>query len=373
MSKSILYYPTIEFKREDYRWLWNASLLWDKIYRIVPPGYKLNEPRNIKELCSTGEIGIPISPVSYAHEASVEFSDFMAENQNKAAALSLVESEDLDYIRIHLSKMDVKLLKDVFYKMKKINEDDNWLYANPNTVNFYMTFLANHIAQKNSLSLYTRNQELWTTTNYFLYNGDIQEMYMPSEHYLEPSTEALLSIMIPDIFPSNILDVTPQEILKFREKRKDERNEFISVINHLQDELKKADAPEIVEVILNDEKKRIEDALRQYKKSLDIKQAIRFGGVLTTTISLAVDALGYAPDIPELFKDILKSSGVWINVLTGVLNKHKKDINNPYTYLAHINSSFAFHPGIRDLPIDCSLWDEYNYTLYRGFEEFIND
>ena len=47
MSNSILYYPTIEFRHEDYQWLWNAALFADKIYRIVPPGYELNESRNI--------------------------------------------------------------------------------------------------------------------------------------------------------------------------------------------------------------------------------------------------------------------------------------------------------------------------------------
>lgn len=91
MSNSILYYPTIEFRHEDYQWLWNAALFADKIYRIVPPGYELNEPRNIRELCSTGEIGIPLSPVPYSKEASEEFSKFMDENHRKAAALSLIE------------------------------------------------------------------------------------------------------------------------------------------------------------------------------------------------------------------------------------------------------------------------------------------
>lgn len=75
MSNSILYYPTIEFRHEDYQWLWNAALFADKIYRIVPPGYELNEPRNIRELCSTGEIGIPLSPVPYSKEASEELNE----------------------------------------------------------------------------------------------------------------------------------------------------------------------------------------------------------------------------------------------------------------------------------------------------------
>lgn len=146
MSNSILYYPTIEFRHEDYQWLWNAALFADKIYRIVPPGYELNEPRNIRELCSTGEIGIPLSPVPYSKEASEEFSKFMDENHRKAAALSLIEDDETEYIRIHSSKMDVKLLQDIFFKLKHIDEDENWLYASSHTVNFYMTFLANHIA-----------------------------------------------------------------------------------------------------------------------------------------------------------------------------------------------------------------------------------
>ena len=129
MSNSILYYPTIEFRHEDYQWLWNAALFADKIYRIVPPGYELNEPRNIRELCSTGEIGIPLSPVPYSKEASEEFSKFMDENHRKAAALSLIEDDETEYIRIHSSKMDVKLLQDIFFKLKHIDEDENWLYA----------------------------------------------------------------------------------------------------------------------------------------------------------------------------------------------------------------------------------------------------
>lgn len=74
MSNSILYYPTIEFRHEDYQWLWNAALFADKIYRIVPPGYELNEPRNIRELCSTGEIGIPLSPVPYGQQKTLCFT-----------------------------------------------------------------------------------------------------------------------------------------------------------------------------------------------------------------------------------------------------------------------------------------------------------
>ena len=40
MANYALYYPTIEF--QNYSWLWSASLLWDRIYRIVPESYEYN-------------------------------------------------------------------------------------------------------------------------------------------------------------------------------------------------------------------------------------------------------------------------------------------------------------------------------------------
>ncbi len=373
MSNSILYYPTIEFRPEDYQWLWNASLFADKIYRIVPPGYELQEPRNIKVLCSTGEIGIPISPVPYSKEASEKFSDFMDINQRNAAALSLIDSDETEYIRIHSSKMDVQLLQDVFYKLKDIDEDENWLYAHPNTVNFYMTFLANHIAKQNSLSLWTRNQELWTTSTYFLYDGMLQDDYRPGEIFMEPSTDALVSLMIPDVFPQNLLNVPPEDILQFRDKRKDERTQFINAIDQLRKEIAKADAPEVIRAILNDEKKKIDAAANEYKKSMDILKAVQFGGILTTAITITADALGYCNDIPALCKDILTSAGLWVDILTGIFGEKAEFKDNPYTFLAHITSAFSYYPGSSQIYAGQPSIAKYNYTLYRGFEEFIND
>ena len=366
MSNSILYYPTIEFRPEDYQWLWNASLFADKIYRIVPPDYNLREPRNIEVLCSAGEIGIPISPIPYSRDASEEFSHFMDMNRGKAAALSLIDSDETEYIKIHSSKMDVKLLKDMFFNLKHIEDDENWLYANPNTANFYMTFLANHIAKQNSLSLWTRNQELWTTSTYFLYDGSLQNDYKSEKEFVEPSTDALVSLMISDIFPQNLLNVLPEDILHFRDKRKDERMQFLNTINHLRKELATADAPEVIRAILNDEKKKVDAAANEYKKSMDILKVIRFGGILTTAMTITADALGYCSDVPALCKDILTSAGLWVDILTGVFEKKAKSIDdNPYTYLAHITSNFSYYPGSFQICAGQPPIAMYNYMLCR--------
>ena len=371
MSHSLLYYPTIEFRPEDYIHLWSAALFADKIYRIVPPGYELSEPRNIQVLCSTGEIGIPLSPVPYSGEASRRFSDFMRENRGGAAALTLVSQDEAEYIRIHSEKMDVKLLQDIFYRFKNSDEPDSWLYGSPSAVNFYMTFLANYISEKNNLSLWTGSQELWTASTYFLCDGSLQDDFRPEDIYIEPSEGALASVMIPEIFPQNLPAVPPEDILRFREKRRDERVLFLDAVDHLRSELGRADSPDVIRAILADEEKKVSAAVKEYKKSMDILKAAQFGGVLTTVLTIAADVFGYSSNIPDLYTGMLASSGIWAGVLTGILEKKAVVKNNPYTYLAHIGNAFSLFPGSDRMYH--GLIPGYNYTLYRGFEEFIND
>lgn len=232
------------------------------------------------------------------------------------------------------------------------------------------------LAQKtaiDSLSLWTRNQELWTTSTYFLYGGALQDDYRPGKEYIEPSTEALVSIMIPDIFPQDLLHVPPTDILRFREKRKDERNQFLNAIKTLRNELAQADAPEVIEAIINDEKKKIDSAANEYRKSMDILRVAKFGGILTTVITVAADVLGYCSNFPDLYKGAIESSGLWAGILTGIFEKRVGNINNPYTYLAQIKSTFSYYPGASKLFGGQPQIAKYNYTLYRGFEEFIND
>lgn len=57
--------------------------------------------------------------------------------------------------------------------------------------------------------------------------------------------------------------------------------------------LAQADAPEVIEAIINDEKKKIDSAANEYRKSMDILRVAKFGGILTTVITVAADVLGY--------------------------------------------------------------------------------
>ena len=110
MGNSILYYPTIEFRNSDYKWLWTASLFWDKIYRIVPENFILNEPENIKKLCSGGDIGIQISPNPYSKDSSDKFLRNIKNKEWDIATFPFNRlDEEAEFSLISNSKMDKKL------------------------------------------------------------------------------------------------------------------------------------------------------------------------------------------------------------------------------------------------------------------------
>lgn len=72
-----LYYPFIQFRNES--WLKLAALYWDRIGRIVPPGYELQDSESVKRL--QGELGLVtnLAPSEAAMDGvGSEFLDLLA-------------------------------------------------------------------------------------------------------------------------------------------------------------------------------------------------------------------------------------------------------------------------------------------------------
>lgn len=362
MEKDILYYPTIEFNTDDYEWLWRAALLWDKVYRIVPDGYRLNEPRNIQELCSTGEIGIPLCPRRYSADASKKFIKQLESGDWQAAALEF-DIDDVEkyrqYTRLHKYKVDVSLRNLMLLKSENF-EDSDWIYVSEEMANHYMIYLAVEIAKANNLSLNTHNPDVWTASTFFINDGKVQDGFYPGKHYIESSQAALVPVFINNIFPCNILDVTPQQIIEFRSKRKDERKQFHQALDLFCDKLSKATDPKILNQIWEDEKKEIEYALTEYRKSMDMLKVVEWSGYINQLITIAADVLSYTECNSNIIKGIT-STGIGISLLTGVLKKKITPKPTPYSYLSE---AFTLVPN---------RFKDHNYYLYRKMEEFIND
>lgn len=361
MSNQILYYPTIQFQEQDYNWLWRASLLWDRIYRIVPENYILKEPSNIQELCSTGEIGIPLSPNRYSKEASAEFMRSIKKRAWHAAALEFNHAEIKEYeiyCRLHRTKVDVAL-RELMLMSQDAYEENDWLNIPRGIANQYMIFLATEIASRNSLSLYTYNPDVWATSTFFMNPNTIQDNFYPGSDYIEDSRAALVQVFFKDIFPQNILGLPASKILEFRAKRADERAALQTAIDDFCNRLSLASDPKILEQIMNDEKAKVEDALANYRRSMDMMRVVQLGGYIAALTTLGTDVMGYTSLNSHVIQG-LTTAGIGIGLLTGVLEKRMRPHQTPYSYLS----------SIKDLSADC--FNECNY-LYRKIEEFIND
>jgi hypothetical protein len=156
-----------------------------------------------------------------------------------------------------------------------------------------MIYLATEIAKKNNLSLYTFNSDAWTASTYFVNEGTVQEAFFPGDEYYHKSNAALAPVFIGNIFPENLLDLSPKEILKFRAKRADERKQFHDAFDDFCNKLYQAYDPKILRQIWNEERRKVEYALTEYKKSMDILRPANWGGSVAAIINIATDALGY--------------------------------------------------------------------------------
>ena len=143
-----LYYPTIEFANKE--WLWNACLLWDKVYRIVPEGYIPNDRDEIRTLIEDKSVIANIAPEKYATEIFEDFKKVM-DKSKWACALSEADYMDNNYVKLHEGKADVQLRELLIAGNKR--DDEGFYYVPREFANIYMIYLSNYIAKKNNITL----------------------------------------------------------------------------------------------------------------------------------------------------------------------------------------------------------------------------
>lgn len=354
-----IYYPAIEF--QNYEWLWSAALLWDRIYRIVPSNCEPDDPINIRILCEDGEIGIPIRPDNYAKEIADEFIIKLNSEDWNAAALELNVPDD--YAKLHKDKVDVKLRELIISKGSAASYND-WLYIPVEFEALYMTYLAKSISERNNLQLLSDSSAAWTGSTYFHFNGNIEDF--PSDNLLQQ----LITLVIRDFIPSNILDIKPEELLKFRRKYKDERCRFLSAVKKGAKQISDCDDPTVIQDHIEDMKKEIETALNDYRKSLKILNIVGLTGIKSLSFPVLTNILTKITgnDLDPTTLVVLSTMGIGLGLVSGLSNLRHKRKNllreSDYSYLLHLNREWKGRSRYNH---------DYNFFLYSQMEEFIND
>jgi len=358
-TNNALYFPTIEFRNP--RWLWSAALLWDRIYRIVPEGYSPMESQNIHELMEDGTIGANINPTKYSPEVAELFVKKYNGNDWYAPSLGNYELMSEKYINVHQDKVDARLSGMLLAKGKKNSE---WLEVPEHIAALYMLFLSNHIAEKNNLTLVSDDVGAWAGSNYFFYDGKIS-------NFEEESSTQLASIIIQDFIPQNILDITPKQLLKFREIRKNERQRFFTSIQNLSNSISKCTDQQVIGDVIADYQKEILTSVREFKKSIDMIRVQNWMGVKSLLIPVAAPVMNSFFQLPENISKYLGLAGIGIGVVGSLLEQNQRINNLKQNY--EFNYLLELKNQVERNHIVWNNYGEYSEYINYYLDNFIND
>ena len=251
MAQTILYYPTINI--QDGAWLRNAILYWDEVSSIVP--YE-NYPNFSPELLYLQELGV----YKAVYPQELFFSEFAEDfcgtivkrisaydrsrvravnngiqngrvrvHQNKIYAPALHEL-------IHYRKLPPQLL-DYFGDKRFINDynSDGWMEIDSKIAQIYMRTLAEY-------SIKCSNKDIVLGTDKPTHS---REIYSASNNRADLQAQCC-KINIENCLPQPSMDVSFEDILDFKIRRKDELNAFRSKIRELETNIYNADSPELI-------------------------------------------------------------------------------------------------------------------------------
>lgn len=250
MAQTILYYPEINIR--DGVWLRNAILYWDEISSIVPyADYEELSP----ELLYLQDLGI-YSPI---YPQTLFFSDFAEDFYN--SVFRRISFYDRSIIKdstnnpnrlaqIHKNKIYAPALHELIHYKKLpqnimsfledkrfINDcnSDGWMQIDSKIAQIYMRTLAEY-------SIKCSDKDIVLGTNTFTRN---QEIYNRSRNSPNLRTQCC-RINIEKCLPQPTLDTSYEEILAFKERRKDELRAFKSKIRELETNIYNADSIELI-------------------------------------------------------------------------------------------------------------------------------
>lgn len=351
-----LYYPTIEFRNEQ--WLCSASLVWDKIYRIVPSGYKTNDSNLVKTLMNDGDIGISIFPDKYIKDTAKEFVTKIQSKDWSAAAF--IDVQDSEYASLHKDKVDVEL-RELIIANGIGSSFGEWLSIPTSFETLYMTYLAKKVSEKNNLNIITDSTAAWTATTFYEYDGLIEDF--PQEQL----PAQLASIIIRDYIPQNLAEISPKKILAFREKRKYERQNFVRSIQDAAKRIAECEDPAIIKDLIEDLKEDIENSVAEYKKSADVLKVTGWAGIKSLCFPVITPIIQQLYPISDIGLNVLSATGLALGLVCGIYElkekQRKLSLGSSFSYLSHLDRQWTNRKRGYD----------YNGVLAKQMNEFLYD
>lgn len=359
---SVLYCPNIDFV--DSNEIKSLCLFYDNIYRIVPAGIIPDDSDELRPLLEHCSIGKSIEPTRYSKKASNQFMIDMKDYS--AASLQDHDEQDVQFKKIHSDKADIELrnmFMDLGYGMQ-----GDWIYVPTGLATDYMVYLAREIAMQNNLSLTTNRLHANTAMNYFQVNGSVGEFVVPCSNEMIEQYQieyALFNIVVKNMVPYNLADISSQDILKFRESRRCEIVEFKKAISELYGAISTISENEIQVDEIVSAIKLYKTRLDEFRKSMDVMKVKAFGGISIMGIPAPASLAALLALEPVSTACLLVSGlviGTAYNLEKYKVENRRETGKNPMAWLYYYKNELAngSYALIRE-------------RQWRSMEEFVND
>ena len=308
-----LYSPTIEFANKE--WLWNACLLWDKVYRIVPEGYIPNDRDEIRTLIEDKSVIANIAPEKYATEIFEDFKKVM-DKSKWACALSEADYMDNNYVKLHEGKADVQLRELLIAGNKR--DDEGFYHVPREFANIYMIYLSNYIAKKNNITLASDYDFSWLCSNFMESNGKLLD------HDQGDNITKLGALTFANFIPRGIESLSAKELLAFREKSKDERHLFFDEMQKFSDTIMNVNDEKIITDIFNERIKDFQKCRDEYMKRMRDIKIEGFYGAKTVMFPLITTLATSLMNVSSEVARVLDVCGVCCGVIGGIWDTKRK-------------------------------------------------
>lgn len=360
MIEDALYYPGFNF--QNLSWLKANALFYNRIYRIVPPDptISIDEDDEVRHLTESGEIGCYVDPVPYSKEASIIFLEKVEDEWN-AASLTCPKGPNTSLDRLHETKTDEEV-RALFQKMG-YRKEGFWLIVPQELASNYMLYMATLISKKNNLSLLTDHFAPWTATNYFIMDGCYDDLHTSD------SPCYLYSLILQELTPVNIGNIPSKEILKFRDKRRDEIANLRASIFHLYTDLKLIEDMEIFKDKIRDRLKDVKKAVEDFKNSADIINAKQWFGLSIIGVPIIAKIADFFP-ISDVSKACVIGTGIALGLIYSIAASKNEMAalikGSPFSCLSLMEHQFVNYTSRRG-------GGDINFHAYNCLEEYIND
>lgn len=345
--KRALFYPQIDIADEG--WLKNAMLYWDEIYTIVPES--ISEPYSTEAAKTFQSEGLLIPYVINPNTAVVrnladeviryirspEGEDVLSLHKKwKSKALK----EDIERSRIHPDKMSNEIRHILSTDLSKKNKE-GFIETDRYFANYYMTLLAAGVSEDISAGLLTNTgtyKRLAGVASRGLEPpGAAATTYSQQRGQRHPARSfkdgTLMNILIDKITISPDTDI--RKILRFRDRCRDELDQFRSAIDSLPFDISEEAS---LEDIYSEAEKQYRDeiaptmetfrtTLREYGVNYTVDRVLEISALSITTLGLFD---GSAEPIA-----FFTAAGILIagHLVKYAINRQHRIRNNPYSYL----------------------------------------